>query len=228
MLAYAEVQARRAAKMIEEAAELPSGGEREALLVRAEMLLESLETLQQIINEKRADATATERRTFPHGSAEQEQRAKQAAAGVLSGYAAVFFRPEDPATQYRLGPNIVERVDKGAFDRALREKDDVRALFNHEPELMLGRTASGTLRLSVDRRGLAYAVDVNKSTTVGRDVLEYVRRGDVSGSSFSFYTDVERWSDEGPQTVRAIESVTLLDVGPVTFPGYRATSAHTG
>ena len=225
ILAYGEVQAERALRMVEEAAKLPTV-EREGLLLRADMLLESVTALRRMTGTECLENVArTERRTFTHGSSEQERT--QGKGGVITGYAAVFFSPGNPGTEYRLAPEILERIDRGAFDRALREKDDVRALFNHRSDFVLGRTSPGTLRLSIDARGLRYAIDVG-STTIGQDVLQHVRRGDVTGSSFAFFTDMESWTDDGPQSVRTVESVTLLDVGPCTYPAYTGATAGIG
>ena len=140
---------------------------------------------------------------------------------VLVGYAAVFYRAGDPGTEYELYDGCVERIMPGAFDRAIRE-DDVRALFNHEEECILGRTKSGTCRLSVDDKGLKFEVDV-PNTTIGRDVVEVVSRGDISGCSFAFIPERVVWTEETSMSVRQIESVKLLDVGPVTYPAYEAT-----
>lgn len=146
---------------------------------------------------------------------------------MLTGYASVFYRAGDGATQFNLWPGCVERISPGAFDRALKDADDTRALFNHNPELLLGRTKSGTCRLSVDERGLKYEVDL-ADTTVARDVAQHIQRGDLSGSSFSFAVEDEEWTTErtaeGVEVeVRTIKSVGLFDVGPVTFPAYEGT-----
>ncbi|GAF69242.1 unnamed protein product, partial [marine sediment metagenome] len=146
---------------------------------------------------------------------------------MLVGYAAVFYRKGDPATEYELWDGVVERVMPGAFDRALREKDDVRGLFNHDRTLLLGRTSSGTMRLSVDQVGLKYAIDV-PDTQAGRDVIIVAERGDLSGSSFSFLPDDSGgvlWREEEDGDIRELHSVKLYDVGPVTFPAYEGTTA---
>ena len=128
-------------------------------------------------------------------------------------------------------PGLVERIMPGAFDRALRDADDVRALYNHDPNMVLGRTRSGTLSLVSDQRGLRYEIAL-PDTQLGRDLPALLRRGDVSGSSFSFSLG-DRAADQSwvkqndGTTVREIRSAVLYDVGPVTFPAYAGTSAHT-
>lgn len=139
----------------------------------------------------------------------------------LTGYAAVFYRGA-PEQEFRIAPQLVERISAGAFDRALRE-DDVRALFNHDANLILGRKSAGTLRLSVDERGLKYEIDAG--TKLGRQVVESVERGDITGASFGFEVEDEQFAGREP-IVRTIRSVKLYDVGPVTFPAYSATEAE--
>lgn len=153
--------------------------------------------------------------------------------GTIQGYAAVFHSETDPGTEYELWSDptmrAVERVARGAFSRAIREQDDCRACFNHDSNLLLGRTAAGTCRLTEDETGLRYDVDL-PDTTLGRDVAELIDRGDVTGSSFGFVVEQESWRESEEEdgkrvAVRTIESVRLLDVGPVTYPAYAGTSA---
>lgn len=139
------------------------------------------------------------------------------------GYGAVFYREGEAGTEYQLGKGVVERVDAKAFDKALQRGDDVRALFNHEPDHLLGRSTSGTLRLAVDGDGLRYEIDL-PDTQAGRDVATSIERGDLSGSSFSFNVERADWQEENGRDVRVIRDVRLFDVGPVTFPAYTATS----
>lgn len=142
----------------------------------------------------------------------------------LVGYGAVFYRADDPGTEYRLYRGVVERIAPGAFKTAIAS-GDARALFNHNPTALLGRLSKGTLRLSEDRRGLRYEIDV-PDTSAGRDVLELVERGDVDGSSFGFNVIAERWTAADDLEVRTLLEVELIDVGPVTFPAYSSTSAE--
>src|SRR5579872_464038 len=144
---------------------------------------------------------------------------------TIVGYAAVFYNPSDPGTQYELAPGIFERIDPRAFDRALRE-DDVAGLFNHDDSLMLGRTSSGTMRLSVDAHGLRYEIDP-PDTATAREVIELLKRGDLRGSSFAFKPEpgTTQTSFDGDISIRLLTSVQLFDVGPVSFPAYSGTDA---
>jgi uncharacterized protein len=149
--------------------------------------------------------------------------------GTVTGYAAVFYDANDTGTEYRLWSDMVERIRPGAFDRAIRE-DDVRALFNHDPNQVVGRNRAGTLRLLVDARGLKYEIDP-PDTQAGRDLVTSLKRGDIDGSSFSFVPLKTTWEEvrdavTGTVTaIRWIDEAQLYDVGPVTFPAYTGTAA---
>ena len=138
----------------------------------------------------------------------------------IGGYAALFNTPATIADQF------VEIIDEGAFDDTIG--DDVRVLFNHDPNMLLGRTKSGTASIAVDADGLRYTV-TPPATQVGRDVLELVQRGDVDGSSFGFRVLEDRWTPgatAGDLPVRHVSRVALLDVSPVTVPAYSETTAE--
>ena len=142
---------------------------------------------------------------------------------MITGYAAVFYRAANPGTQYELMSDMYERIDRSAFNRALSEKDDARALFNHDPNFLLGRASAGTLRLSVDDIGLRYENDL-PDTQVGRDLATSIERGDLTGSSFGFRVKSQTWTEEEGRDIRTINEVELFDVGPVTYPAYDATT----
>jgi len=114
-----------------------------------------------------------------------------------------------------------ERVAHGAARAALEA--DVRALLNHDPSLVLGRTAAGTLRLSEDARGLAFEFDV-PDTSVGRDLVVSVERRDITGVSFAFRTLKDAWNRVGGEWLRTLLDIEIRDISPVTFPAYPAAS----
>lgn len=134
---------------------------------------------------------------------------------ILEGYAAVYNSETD------LGP-FREVIRPGAFDDVMT--NDVRALINHDPNLVLGRTTNGTLELSSDERGLKYRVKLG-GQSYARDFYESVKRGDISQSSFAFTIDKQSWNEE--RTVRSVDKVRqLLDVSPVTYPAYAAATVQ--
>ncbi|UWZ81833.1 HK97 family phage prohead protease [Occallatibacter riparius] len=139
-------------------------------------------------------------------------------AKKIAGYAARFDSPSDDI-------GFIETIDHHAFDGVLRTKPDVLVLFNHDAHKLLGRTASGTARVSVDARGLLYSCDL-PDTTVGRDVYELVKRGDVVGSSFGFVVAEDVWNvAPNGQVKRTILNLSrLIDCSPVVTPAYPSTS----
>ena len=143
----------------------------------------------------------------------------------ITGYASVFFDGTE-RTEFELFPGVRERVDPSAFDKTLSRGDDVRALFNHDPTQILGRSTSGTLRLRTDAIGLRYDVDLGESS-IARDVAEHIQRRDVTGSSFAFLIREEDWETlESGVDIRTIKQADLFDVGPVTFPAYEGSSVE--
>lgn len=157
---------------------------------------------------------------------ESEQRAAEESSDKLPkivGYSAVFGVDTEIFTWFG---SFNERIKKGAFRRAIREGQDVRALRNHNPDNLLGRTTSKTLRLREDDTGLWIEVD-SPDTTIGRDTVEQIRRGDLTGMSFAFIIRKEKWvnGEDGAPSMRIIEDVDLFDVGPVTYPQYTQTTA---
>jgi HK97 family phage prohead protease len=122
---------------------------------------------------------------------------------------------------------MFETIAPGAFDGVLG--DDVRALFNHDPNMILARSKNGegSLRIGTDETGLFYEFDA-PNTRAGDDLLESIRRGDVDQSSFAFRVDsegeewAERQDGDGPIIYeRTIKKVSrLFDVSPVTYPAY--------
>jgi len=134
------------------------------------------------------------------------------------GHAAVFGR-----LSQNLG-GFVETVAAGAFTKTMEEQD-IRALFNHNEDHVLGRAQSGTLRLVEDDEGLAYEIDL-PDTSSGRDLAVSLERGDVTGSSFGFRVVEDEWGEtEQGFPLRTLKQVSLRDVGPVTFPSYTDSRA---
>jgi uncharacterized protein len=157
-------------------------------------------------------------RRFTNGEIELRMRGGKT---VIQGYAAVFGKRSG-----NLG-GFYEEVGASSFNKTIKEAD-VRALQNHDPNLVLGRTKSGTLKLSVDSSGLYYEVDA-PDTTYARDLMTVMERGDIDQSSFAFRTIKDDWrmekqgDDEFP--IRTLEEVGLVDISPVTYPAYEdATS----
>lgn len=141
----------------------------------------------------------------------------------LVGHAAVF----DIETDFDGFGWFREVVRPGAFTKTLADGADVRCLWNHDPNFVLGRTKSGTLRLEEDDRGLAIDDDV-PDTTWARDLLVTLRRGDVDQMSFAWYTIRDRWTRDTEKEIdlREILEAKLIDVSPVTYPAYPDTDVE--
>jgi HK97 family phage prohead protease len=143
----------------------------------------------------------------------------RAAEGEIQGYAAVFNQVAE------IWPGFREVVRPGAFARAIEEGADVRALWNHDPNYVLGRRGSGTLSIQEDEHGLRYVVKPPKAQWA-EGVQETIGRGDVNQSSFAFVVRLERWTQdvENGFSLRELLDVDLIDVSPVTYPAYEGTS----
>ena len=123
-----------------------------------------------------------------------------------------------------------EIIVPGAFDQALQDAD-IRCLFNHEDELILGRTKSGTCTVFLDAAGnLAYENTMDYQSPTHQDVGVAVKRGDISESSFQFVAESVEWTNSekyGPMYMRKITKISkLYDVAPVTFPAYADTTTE--
>lgn len=121
--------------------------------------------------------------------------------------------------------NFREQIAPGAFSRSMSAPDfDCKALFNHDPSQVLGRTANGTLSLSDSASGLNFRVQLNAKSQAHRDLWESVKRGDVSECSFAFTCDDDEWDsiqqDGATIARRTVKSARLLDVSAVTYPAY--------
>lgn len=165
------------------------------------------------VREKRAMAGRVELRKSADG------------AGMIVGYAALFNQETVIGSYY----GFREVIAPGAFADAIAN-DDVRGLFNHDSNIVLGRNTAKTMRLEEDKTGLRYEIDL-PDTQWGRDVKTSIERGDVSGSSFAFSIESDEddnWDytpvKEGKLPLRTIKKVSLYDVSPVTYPAYEGTT----
>jgi uncharacterized protein len=134
----------------------------------------------------------------------------------LVGYVAVW---DSPADIYENGRQFVETIQQGAFSKSLIENKDIIAYFNHNPDRLLGRSSSGTVRFSEDDKGLLMELDLPEHAA---DVREMVERGDLTGGSFTFR--VRRGGETWNGNVRTLTDLELFEAGPVGVPAYAATS----
>jgi HK97 family phage prohead protease len=141
----------------------------------------------------------------------------------LVGYAATFNTPAE------IGGQFVETIRAGAFARSLAAGGDILGLVDHDPTRLLARTRSGTLRLTEDRQGLAFELDL-PATTLGADTLALASRGDLGGMSFAFRAVDEDWQPpgmtlSGTKRTRELRAVDLVEISVVSaWPAYEGTS----
>ena len=156
-----------------------------------------------------------ETRTFDITGFQTRDAASDGGTHVIEGYAAVFNSPTT------IGDWFTETIAPGAFSKAISESD-IRALFNHDWNNVLGRTKSGTLRLSEDERGLKFEVDL-PSTSVANDLAESMKRGDINQCSFGFIPVKETWDYNVEPALRTINEVDLFEISVVSIPAYEDT-----
>jgi HK97 family phage prohead protease len=123
-----------------------------------------------------------------------------------------------------------EVIERGAFDYALSREYDIRCLFNHESDLILGRTKAETCKVFVNADGnLEYTWIPDYENPTHMSVVRSIMRGDITQSSFAFTIKEQTWTDStkygtmGKRTITMIDE--LFDVSPVTYPAYSETEA---
>lgn len=137
----------------------------------------------------------------------------------IEGYFAVYNQETE------LWPGAYEEIAPGAFDDTL--SNDIRALVNHDPNLVLGRNKVGTLELKSDSRGLWGRIKINPNDTDAVNLYERVKRGDVNQCSFGFniLEEETEWRDNGTVKWR-LTKIDLHEVSVVTFPAYEQTGVQ--
>lgn len=157
----------------------------------------------------------------------QEEEGENKTGMVVEGYALKFNTDSEEMFHYSDAEGVgvlIETIDP----RALEETDmsDVRFLFNHDSNHILGRSSAGTLDLKVDDDGLYYRAEL-PNTTVGRDTYENIRLGNISQCSFAMRLDEGDYEveSEGSRRYRGVVKriKELLDVSAVTYPAYKDT-----
>lgn len=136
----------------------------------------------------------------------------------IEGYFAVFN------TTYELWPGATESIAPGAFDESV--SDDVRALYNHNTDIVLGRTSAGTMEIRQDSRGLWGRVKLNRNDTDAMNAYARIARGDITGCSFGFDIAAQETDYREDGTVHwTITRVSpLYEISPCTFPAYQETT----
>jgi HK97 family phage prohead protease len=138
---------------------------------------------------------------------------------VIRGYAIVFNRLSEVLGFFR------EKIMPEAIDRTFSERADLRALVDHDSSKVLGRITAGTLRVEKDAHGLQVEIDP-PDTTSGHDIVESIRRRDITGMSFAFLDLTplkDRWDETTDPPTRIVRDMLVREVSIVTFPAYPQT-----
>ncbi len=162
--------------------------------------------------DKKFNNTIMEKRLF---NIENRFETKEDGQEVVVGYGSIFNSRSE-----NLG-GFYEYISPTAISQETIAKSDVRALINHDANLVLARSTTGTLDLSIDEKGLRYEFSIPE-TSYGKDLAINMKNGNINQSSFAFTVGSDEWStDEDGNDVRTITSIDkLYDVSPVTYPAY--------
>lgn len=147
-----------------------------------------------------------------------EVRKSDGTSRTIGGYVTPFNKLSENLGVFR---EVREKVNPGAFTETLKQ-DDIRAFWNHNSDIILGRNLNGTLKLLEDDYGLSFELDL-PDTTAGIDAFKSIQRGDVNGMSFGFIVRSEKVdmpSNDKDPIIRTLLNVQLLEVSPVIFPAY--------
>ncbi|MEG1331898.1 MAG: HK97 family phage prohead protease [Eubacterium sp.] len=158
----------------------------------------------------------------------RKKKSEETNAMTIGGYAVKYGEPAIIRDIY--GDAWLEEFSEGAFDESLKDcethEKEKKALWNHDRGKPLGSTVSRTLRFIPSSEGLSYDVDLPDNSW-GKDVYESVKRGDVTGSSFGFIKNTDKWTMvefEGKKmSKRTIMEAKLTEVSPCTFPAYESS-----
>lgn len=148
---------------------------------------------------------------------------------TITGYAIVFNSLSEVMMDWESRRRFREIISPKAVSNELIQQSDIKMLLEHDKSRLLARSkhGKGSLKWSIDHRGVLYSFDAPK-TADGDFAVEMLRRGDISGSSFAFYVaeDGDTWRKDGEIWVRTINKIRMLtDFSIVSDPAYSETSA---
>ena len=135
---------------------------------------------------------------------------------IVEGYFALYEQETE------LWADSYEIITRGAFDDTLT--NDIRALWNHNSQYVLGRNNNQSLTLQADEKGL-YAVIKLPNTQYARDLYSLIVRGDINQASFGFNIVDETLEELANGGYRwRVNKIDLHEISVVTFPAYENTT----
>lgn len=144
---------------------------------------------------------------------------------VITGYAAKYNSRSCVLRDW-WGDEFVEEISQGAFDESLKN-NVIKSYLNHNTDITLGSTRSGTLKLESDEVGLRFDL-ILPNTQAGNDLYESVKRGDIDGTSFGFRVKDDKWTEvehEGKSIMkRTLTDIDLFEISPTPNPAYEESS----
>lgn len=154
----------------------------------------------------------------------------EATDSQVSGYASVFYDRTIPGTQLDFRPHgvdMVTRIDPKAFDEVLASGENIEAYYSHDSASLLGNTASGTLRLSRDDKGLRFSLSVDGKDPDWQRVLPKLQGNPpkIRGASFGAHVLNSKWTKEGSTAVKTYTKLALFEISLTSIPAFEATKA---
>ncbi len=135
----------------------------------------------------------------------------------IVGYAAVYDQLSEDLGGFK------EKIKRGAFTNSIK-RNDIKLLFNHDANYVLGRNKSGTLKLEEDEYGLKIEA-IPPNTSFAKDLINLLERGDIDQMSFGFMVNKEEWDTTDKELpIRTLLDVELFDTSIVVYPAYKQTS----
>lgn len=152
-----------------------------------------------------------------------EKRANDDNKITITGMPIVFNAKTD------IGGWWEESIDPGAIDADTLK--DVRLLVNHDFNgIPLARsrrnTSNSTMRLAIQADGVSMEADLDSKNPKALELDSAIERGDISGMSFAFLVDGDKWEDlDSDYPKRTITHISeIFEVSAVTWPAYEQTS----
>lgn len=133
---------------------------------------------------------------------------------IIEGYFVVFNQP------IKIYDNVYEEISPRAISKY---QDNIKALYNHNHDIVLGTVRSNSLKLEKTETGLWGTITINKNDKAALSVYARVKRGDISGCSFGFRNAKEQHRTEGDKEIFTIIEMELFEVSPCVFPAYPQT-----